>query len=124
MSCPLASVKMRFFGGFLVCLAASVGVIAEVTSFSGPLEDRTDIFAQLAPLLSPGATIILPGDPLIARHQRWQAYSQPRYSAVVEVATEADVSVVVGLALTKCSRKYNEISRSDSQTNTRCRFSR
>jgi len=91
---------MRFPARFLTCLVVTVGALAEVTSLSessesGPLEDRTDIFAQLAPLLSPGAAIILPSDPLITRHQRWQAYSQPRYSAVVEVAAEADVGVVV-----------------------------
>ena len=53
------------------------------------------IFSQLAPQLSPGAAIILPDDALFSTHQRWQAYSSPTYSVVVEVATEADVGTVV-----------------------------
>lgn len=88
--------NMKFISGILACLVTWVGVSAKGIPFSGPLEDGNDLFAQLAPHLSSGAAIILPGDPLIAKHQRWQAYSRPRYSAVVEVATESDIGVVVG----------------------------
>lgn len=58
-------------------------------------ESDSGIFSVLASQLSPGAAVILPDNPRMSVHQRWQAYSQPTYSAVVEVAVEEDVAKTV-----------------------------
>ena len=83
----------------LLCpvVAALVVRLSGVGAVPAPahLDGRDTIFAELAPHLSADAAIILSTDLAFAKHQRWQAYSQPRYSAVVEVATEEDVGVVV-----------------------------
>ncbi|KAK4185322.1 FAD-binding domain-containing protein, partial [Podospora australis] len=61
----------------------------------------TDTLTKLSSLLSRNASIILPSNPRFTTvHQRWQAYSKPTYSAVVEVATEEDVVVTVRFANT------------------------
>ena len=115
--------NMKFIYGILNCLAACLSAGAGGIPFSRPHEDRHDLFGQLAPHLSSGAVIILPGDPLIARHQRWQAYSQPIYSAVVEVAAESDVGVVVGfIADPSAVREITCLPRSASQTIIPCLF--
>jgi hypothetical protein len=56
----------------------------------------SDIFSQLGNQLSPGASIIRQDDPRMqSTYQRWQAYSMPTYSAVVEVTIEDDVQKTV-----------------------------
>lgn len=55
-----------------------------------------DIFSELASRLSLGASVITTSDPLMQKHQRWQAYSSPTYTVVVEVSVEEDVQEIVG----------------------------
>jgi len=82
-----------FFAALGLALAGPSVADSLISSIVGR---DTSIFSALASQLSPGASIILPDDPLFtSRHQRWQAYSSPVYSAVVEVATETDVETVV-----------------------------
>lgn len=62
------------------------------------MSDSVEILADLAPLLSPGASIVLPGDPefagLIAR---WREYEAPNIIVVVQVAVESDVQQTVSM---------------------------
>ncbi len=67
-------------------------------TFGDPDGQSLDIFSQLAPQLSPGASIILPENPRFqTAHQRWQGYVEavPTYAAVIEVAVEDDVAKTV-----------------------------
>jgi len=78
----------------LVFACSAFPLLARAWSDHGQL----DAFRELRPQLSPGASLVVPSDPLFAdASMRWQAYLRPTYSAVVEVATEADVQAVVSL---------------------------
>lgn len=87
----------------LFTVAASVAALAndDLTPRASfrDLDGRNwDIFSQLAPQLSSGASIILPDNPRFQTvHQRWQGYSEamPTYAAVIEVAVEDDVAKTV-----------------------------
>ncbi len=87
----------------LLTVVASVAALATDdftprASFGYPDGRSWDIFSQLAPQLSPGASIILPENPRFqTAHQRWQGYSEamPTYAAVIEVAVEDDVAKTV-----------------------------
>ncbi|KAI1498756.1 hypothetical protein F5X99DRAFT_411811 [Biscogniauxia marginata] len=56
------------------------------------MADNINIVADLGPLLSPQASIVLPGEATFASlTSRWREYHAPNISAVVQVTTEADV---------------------------------
>ena len=53
-------------------------------------------YSLLAAQLSPGASIVFPDNPQFdLLQQRWQEYSRPTYSAIVQAATEDDVRKTV-----------------------------
>lgn len=81
-------------------LAAALLVQGLSPSFEYLVDRGSDIFSELGAQLSPNASIILPADPLFQiAGARWQAYSSPTYSAVVEVAVEEDVQKTVRLSV-------------------------
>lgn len=52
-----------------------------------------DQIAELGSLLSPNASIFLPGsEGFVAATDRWCAWKEPEFDVVVEVASEEDVS--------------------------------
>ncbi|KAI1459380.1 hypothetical protein F4805DRAFT_473318 [Annulohypoxylon moriforme] len=60
------------------------------------MADNINIAADLGPLLSPQASIVLPGEATFANlTSRWREYRAPNISAVVQAATEADVQKTV-----------------------------
>ncbi|PVH70236.1 FAD-binding domain-containing protein [Cadophora sp. DSE1049] len=83
----------------LAALAAALLVQGLSPSFEHVVDRGSNIFSELDAQLSPNASIILPADPLFqTAGARWQAYSRPTYSAVVEVAVEEDVQKTVRFA--------------------------
>lgn len=60
------------------------------------MTDSINIIPDLGPLLSPQASIVLPGDATFVNlTRRWREYEAPTVSAVVQVAAEADVQHTV-----------------------------
>ncbi|PYH85967.1 FAD-binding domain-containing protein [Aspergillus uvarum CBS 121591] len=58
-----------------------------------------NITAELGPRLSPGARIILPNSPdFTDATRRWSPFAEPRFTVVVDVATEQDVAETVEYA--------------------------
>ncbi|KAK4442734.1 FAD-binding domain-containing protein [Podospora aff. communis PSN243] len=82
-----------------VLMAASSAARVITGAELGTLANReVHVFTDLASQLSYDAALILPDNPLMSDHERWQEYSRPTYSAVVEVANEGDVSTVIRFA--------------------------
>ena len=85
--------------GNLVALAGGTAAWV-VALFQGqsPFQGLGDINASLAPLLSPGAAIWLPGTEGYAiATDRWTPKKNPAFDVVVDVATEEDVAHTVSL---------------------------
>jgi hypothetical protein len=62
------------------------------------MSDSVGILADLGPLLSPGASIVLPSDPEFAGlTARWREYEAPNITIVVKVAVEFDVQQTVSI---------------------------
>lgn len=60
------------------------------------MADKFNILHDLSPLLSPQASIVLPGDIAFSNlTSRWREYRAPNISVVVQVATEVDVQQTV-----------------------------
>ncbi|KAK3987324.1 FAD-binding domain-containing protein [Cladorrhinum sp. PSN332] len=75
-----------------------ISLVASVSAHSGHGGDSLN-FTALATQLSPNASIVFPEDPLFDLvQQRWQAYSRPTYSLIVQAATEQDVKTTVVFA--------------------------
>lgn len=65
-------------------------------SFSGLLSRQEPVLSELGSLLSPNASIILPGSSDFANAtQRWQEWKDPNITIVVKVVTEQDVQETV-----------------------------
>ncbi|KAI0165178.1 hypothetical protein GGR52DRAFT_97996 [Hypoxylon sp. FL1284] len=76
---------------FLGCLP-SANVLARQPPHAVAMADHANIAADLGPLLSAQASIVVPGDATFANlTSRWREYHAPSISAVVQVAVEADV---------------------------------
>ena len=57
------------------------------------------ILNDLGPLLSPGASIVVPSNPRFASLvSRWREYKAPKVTVVVQVANESDVQQTVSRA--------------------------
>ncbi len=62
---------------------------------------QLDHVAELRPLLSPNASIYLPGsEGFAAATDRWTRWKNPAFEVVVEVTTEEDVSNTVRSSMT------------------------
>lgn len=80
--------------------AWALGVLSFSHPFTGPsfsqIAPRTNILAELGPLLSSNASIFLPGSEQFTNATtRWQQYNDPNVTVVVQVATESDVQEAV-----------------------------
>lgn len=89
---------------FLVCLELFVGqALALPYIFERAVNDTTALAPsqantqrQLGPLLSSGATIYFPNNPLFANAtSRWSAFAEPKIAVVVEPASANDVAMTV-----------------------------
>ncbi|KAI1418448.1 hypothetical protein F5Y13DRAFT_149192 [Hypoxylon sp. FL1857] len=82
----------------LRCIS-SINILARESLPIVGMTDNINIVADLGPLLSPQASIVLPGDAAFANiTSRWREYQAPDISAVVQVAAEADVQQTVRYA--------------------------
>lgn len=62
------------------------------------MSDSAEILANLGPLLSPTASIVLPGNPEFDNlTARWREYEAPEIAVAVQVATETDVQNTVSV---------------------------
>jgi hypothetical protein len=78
-----------------------VGTVSSLLGYSQfPLDvlPEFNISTELGDRLSPNAAIFLPADSGWANStRRWNAFSAPKYSALVEVSTERDIQETVML---------------------------
>jgi hypothetical protein len=83
--------------GTLVALAGGVaGWVAALFSGQTPLHGVRDVNTTLAPLLSSGAAVWLPGsEGYEIATNRWSPRTHPSFDIVVDVATEEDVGHTV-----------------------------
>lgn len=82
----------------LLAIAGAIGLSSATSETTASLIRRTDpIAAELSPLLSSGASIILPSDASLFQNltARYSEYFAPGITAVVKVAKEADIPIVV-----------------------------
>jgi len=60
------------------------------------MSDNANILADLGPLLSSGASIVIPNDPEFAGlTARWREYEAPNIAVVVKVSVESDIQKTV-----------------------------
>lgn len=88
---------------FLLAIAGVIGLSsATLQDSSNSIFKRTDpIITDLGPRLSSGASIILPSDASLFKNltARYSEYFAPGITAVIKVATEADIPAVVRTSL-------------------------
>lgn len=72
--------------------------MAGLSNGQAPLKGLDDIDRSLRPLLSPKASIWLPGsDGYAQRISRWSPRKNPEFDVVIDVATEEDVGHAVSV---------------------------
>lgn len=100
---------MKVLSLFFTAVASVAALATDDLSPRAGLGDRdgdtSDIFAQLACQLSPGASIILSKNSRFQTvYQRWQGYAEAKhtYAAVIEVAVEDNMAKTVRWANKHC----------------------